>query len=138
MREISTKEIANAQKVQSYLSNIDSVSYENIREDIFKVKCEDFTAIVDAEDSIICIELPVMAISDIKDPTWETRGKLATVLLEENSKSIHGKFAISGDKIVIKENLEAENMDANEFEAALAWVFGKAENSIEKIAAIVG
>ena len=152
MSEVSAKEIANAQKVIGFLSNIDSVSYKMLREDIMEVTCDGFTAIIDAEESIICIELTVLDINEVKANTnilpdfnpadceqcTFTLLGLYTFFLEENAKSIHGKFAMTFDgRVVIKENLETENLDANEFESALAWVFGMASSTIEEIEEII-
>lgn len=135
MAKPTLKEIENATKVQGFLSTMDDVAYKNLREDIFEVTCDGFTAIVDAEESIVCIESTVLNLSDVKTDSEEA--ELNRFLLEKNAESIHGKFAISGNRVVIKDNLEAENLDANEFEASLAWVFGKASTNIEAIAAIV-
>ena len=134
--KLTNEELLNAEKVHGFLADIDEVSYKNIREDLFEVTCDGVTAIIDAEDTLVCIEMNVCDVPKLDKAS--SSSSLYEYLLKANAQSIHGKFALSGDKVVIKANLESQNMDANEFEAALAWVFGKASTNIENIVTIIG
>ena len=67
-----------------------------------------------------------------------SKAKLNQLLLELNSTAIHGSFCLNNEKVVMKDNLEIENLDKNELEATLSWIFAIVANNVEKIAEIVG
>lgn len=52
-------------------------------------------------------------------------------LLEANNKAVHGSFGIGDDKIILKDVLEFENLDANELEASLSMMFITANQTLE-------
>ncbi len=126
----STLEIKNAGVVLEMLSTMEDISYEVLREDIFRVTQSEtgVSCVVDVEETLVCI------ISEVCDLTLtEKHSKLLHFLLECNNAAVHGKFAILNNKLVCKENLEIENMDKNELEAAIGWVLITVAKNIEKI-----
>jgi len=128
-------EIKNSSKVLEYLSDIEDISFKNIREDIFEVSNLDtgLTCIVDVEESIVCLQMDVCVVpSDNRE-----RYPLIENLLRKNADAVHGKFCAAKEKILYKDNLEIENLDKNELEASLSWMFAMVHNSIEEIASIV-
>jgi hypothetical protein len=130
----SAIELLNTDKVLDILVGIEGISYTNIREDIFSITGpEGATCILDVEETIVCIG------AEICDIPLEVsqQAKLFKCLLDLNNEAIHGKFAINGGKIFFKENLEIENLDANELEAALGWVLVMVIKSVEKISTIL-
>jgi len=126
----SELEIKNAQKVKLFLTDIDDIGYEAIREDIFKVVAGSLNCIVDVEETIVTI---AMEVCDI--PSDDTKkNALFELLLKLNKDAIHGKFALIEDKVYVLDNLEIENLDQNELEASLGWVFTIVNNNLEAIA----
>jgi hypothetical protein len=130
----SAIEMENAGKILDVLCNMEGISYTNIREDIFEITGpEGATCILDVEETLVCIG------AEICDIPLEVsqQAKLFKSLLDLNNEAIHGKFAINGGKIFFKENLEIENLDANELEAALGWVLVMVLKGVEKISTII-
>jgi hypothetical protein len=131
----SALEIANAQKVLGYLSDMDDVSYKTVREDIFAVSNHEagVECVVDVEESIVCIFVEVCDVPESGDE----RNKLNELLMGLNNKAVHGKFATNNGKVFFRDNLEFENLDKNELEASLTWVFGMVGGNIEEISGII-
>ena len=134
MNAPSTLELQNTDQVLDILVGIEGISYTNLREDIFEITGpEGATCIVDVEETMVCIG---SEICDIPEDT-EKQAKLFKSLLDLNNEAIHGKFAINSGKIFFKENLEIQNLDANELEAALAWALLMVIKGVEKISTII-
>ena len=131
----SALEIANAQKVLGYLSDMDGISYKTVREDIFSVSNLEagVECMVDVEESIVCI---FVEVCDIPETEGE-RNKLNELLMGLNNSAVHGKFATNNGKVFFRDNLEFENLDKNELEASLTWVFGMVGGNIEAISGII-
>ena len=120
----SALEIENAVKIQDFLSTIDGISFRNEREDIFIVSNEDgLDCMVDVEENIVCLAMSVCDLSEIGDTNPEAIPEIMSLLLNLNGEAVHGKFATQGSMVVCKDNLEFENLDKNEFEASLGWIF---------------
>jgi hypothetical protein len=133
MEAPSTLELQNTDKVLDILVGIVGISYTNIREDIFEITSpEGATCILDVEESLVCIGAEICDIP--KEVSLQA--KLFRCLLDLNNEAIHGKFAINGGKIFFKENLEVENLDANELEAALGWTLLMVLKGVEAISPI--
>lgn len=131
-------EVANAKKVLAMLEHIDGISYDQIREDIFSVTENEtgteFTATVDVEESTVSI---LMEICDIPEDKEERR-TLYALLLEMNAASVHGFFAVCNDKVIIKDNLEIENLDQNELEATLLHIYMNVAKNMDTIINTIG
>jgi len=132
----SELEVANAQKVIGYLAEIDDVSYKTTdRADIFTVSNIDFgvECTIDVEESIVCIFVEVCAVPEASDE----RNKLNELLMGLNDQAVHGKFTVNEGKVFFRDNLEIENLDKNELQASLTWVFGMVGGNIEDISNII-
>jgi hypothetical protein len=130
----SQKEIENAAKVLGFLCDIEDISYSKLREDIFEVQgLEGTSCVVDVEESLVCISATICEIPEDESIQYVT----FKALLELNHTAIHGKFTSDGAKIYFKENLEFENLDKNELEAALAWVLIMVKQGAEKLSTII-
>ena len=131
-------EVLNASKVLEMLNNIEGVSFEQVREDIFTVTEYDsdmgLTAVVDVEEeTVVCM----VEICELRECEGD-RTELLSMLLKANNDAVHGAFAITPDnKIIIKDVLEIQNLDQNELEASLGNILGLALTNIEKIAGAV-
>lgn len=133
----SELEIKNAGIVLAMLNDIDGISFEQVREDIFKVTeydtGMDLSMVVDVEETSVINLLEVCNV-----PSGDKVVSLYEELLKANNKAVHGAFAITPDgKLVIKDVLEIENLDTNELEASIANVLELAAENIDKIAEIV-
>jgi len=129
--ECSELEAKNAVKIAEFLSEIDDISYKKLREDIFEVTSAGITCIVDVEDTIACLAVDVCYLPD------QGTADLLLKLMRLNTEAVHGKFCLSGNKILMKDNLEIENIDKNEFEASLSWLFAMVRTNINDIANIL-
>jgi hypothetical protein len=130
----SAIEMENAGKILDVLCSMEGISYTNIRGDIFNiVGPEGSSCILDVEETLVCIG------AEICDIPLEVsqQAKLFRCLLDLNNEAIHGKFAINNGKIFFKENLEIENLDANELEAAIGWTLAMVLKGAEKISDIL-
>lgn len=136
MNEPSVVEIQNTDAVLDILANIDEISYTNVqdRPDIFNIVGPDnVSCILDVEETMVCISAEICDIPD--DP--EKSVEILRYLMEQNFEAVHGKFATYNGKFYFKENLEFENLDGNELEAALAWTLKMVAISAEKIVKIL-
>jgi len=125
----SELEVKNAVRILDMLSEIDDITYKKLREDIFEVTniTTGVTCVVDVEETIVCI------FAEVCDLPTET-GNLFVDLLKANAEAVHGKFQIKDEKIFFQDNLEIENLDRNEFEASLGWLFASVNKNLELIA----
>lgn len=134
MEAPSALELKNTDKILDLLVEIDGISYKNLREDIFEITGpEKAVCILDVEETLVCIGAE---ICDIPEDTSK-QAELFKILLDLNNEAIHGKFAINDGKIFFKENLEIENIDRNELEAALGWTLLMVIKGVEKISGII-
>lgn len=134
MEAPSALELKNTDKILDLLVDIEGISYRNLREDIFEITGpEEATCILDVEETLVCIGAE---ICDIPENTGK-QVELFKTILDLNNEAIHGKFAINDGKIFFKENLEIENIDGNELEAALEWTLLMVVKSVEKISGII-
>jgi len=67
---------------------------------------------VDAEETVVCLRVQVCAERDEK--AFYQR------LLLANTQIAHGHFQVENGQVILADNLEAENLDANELEASIA------------------
>lgn len=131
---VSKKEIENSVKVVDLLSQIDGIGFQQHsidRPDLFIVSEEDtgLSLIVDVEEDMIIIFSHVTDLSDGNIPDG-----LAVTLLKANDKAVHGAFTITEKgNLLFKSNLEIENLDLNELDAALRSVFISVFNNIGAI-----
>ena len=67
---------------------------------------------LDAEETVVCLRMLVCPEKD--------DGQFYRKLLQANAQISHGHFQIENGKVVLADNLESENLDANELEASIA------------------
>lgn len=132
----SVIEIQNTDKVLGYLSEIEELSYSNMedRPDIFNITGpEGVSCVLDVEETMVCISAE---ICDMPEDLGKAN-EILSYLMDQNYVAVHGKFATDNGKVYFKENLEFENLDGNELEAALAWTLKMVEISASKIVEIL-
>jgi len=129
----SAVEVKNAQKVLAMIEQIDDITYNQIREDVIEVtetvSGNNFSVLVDAEEKVISL---LMEVGNV--PANGSAQPLMEKLLAANGKAVHGFFCTVGDKVVLKDNLEVDNLDQNELEAGLLHMFMSAQNTLPEIA----
>jgi len=123
----SELEIMNAEKVLAMIEQIDGITYERVREDIFVVTetetGNNFEITIDVEEKTVSLLVEVM---DAPSVSVDEAASLFEKLLTLNATSVHGFYALipgTLGKILLKDNLEIENLDQNELEAALLHMF---------------
>ncbi len=107
------REAQNCLKVKKMLLEIPGLAVKNIREDLFLLS-EPETGVefsADVEDSVLFLRAEVAAVKDLT-------AELSKFLLELNGRIVHVAFGIDGDTLILKDNLEIENLDLNELEAS--------------------
>jgi hypothetical protein len=109
----SERESQNCLKVKRILLNIPGLAVQTLREDLFLVSEPEtgveFTA--DVEDNILFLRAEVAEIED-------NSADFFRFLLELNARIVHVSFGIEGKKLILRDNLEIENLDMNELEAS--------------------
>ena len=136
MSEPTTIELENTEKVLDLLADIDGISYKNFQEraDIFEITGPDMSScFLDVEEKMVCILTEVCDLPE--DPA--KKASVMELLLQQNFEVMHGKFAIQIGKVYFKENLEIENLDGNELEAALASTLASVGGTLPKLADII-
>ena len=105
-------------KVKGFLLELNfNIIKENQEERIFVVEKENEgikNLIIGVANPIIIFE---QYIFKIKEPNQE----IFRSLLQKNRDIIHGAFVLdeSGERVIFRDTLQLENIDANEFEASL-------------------
>jgi hypothetical protein len=126
----SQLEIENAKKVRSLIEQIDGITYDTVREDIFTITETEtgdmLQLVVDVEESVVCLMMDIGTMDDITD---------LEELLRINNTAVHGKFALDGRNILFRDTLEVENLDLNELEAAMGHMF---MTVAQKVPALLG
>jgi hypothetical protein len=110
----SEKEAQNCLKVKKMLLEIPGLAVKNIREDLFLINDPEtgveFTADVEGNTLFLRSE-----VAEIKE---NMSAELYKYLLELNARTVHVAFGIDGNTLVLRDNLEIENLDQNELEAS--------------------
>ena len=109
----SEKEAQNCLKVKKMLLDIPGLAVKSIREDLFLISEPEtgveFTA--DVEDDILFLRAEVAEVKDKGVAFYR-------FLLELNARIVHVSFGIDGNTLILRDNLEIENLDLNELEAS--------------------
>ena len=130
---VTQKELENSVKVLDLLSQIEGIAFtqQENRPDLFVVSEEDtgLDAIIDVEDDIVIAFIDVTSL-----PEGGVPPELAVELLKANDRAVHGAFTVTETgHLLFKSNLEVENLDLNELDAALRSVFISVYNNLELI-----
>ncbi len=104
----------NCMKVKKMLIEIPGLAVKTLREDLFLVS-EPETGVeftVDVEESLLFLR------ADIAELKGNVDSDFFKFLLQMNSKIVHVAFGLDGNQLILKGNLEIENLDSNELEAS--------------------
>ncbi|MEH0155060.1 YbjN domain-containing protein [Limibacter armeniacum] len=105
------------EKVRDYLLDLGyNITHEDSTEELFVIQDEEknlMNVIVDCEDPILIIEMPIIEIKDDASVYKE--------LLIKNREIVHGAFTLDNDgkKLIFRDTLQLENLDLNELEGSL-------------------
>jgi hypothetical protein len=104
--------------IEKYLNMINA-KYEKIDSSIWRIEYDKIPNIIISFDPpILVVRLKLMEISETTDMPG-----LSKRLLELNSEQlISGAFALEDENIILVEVLQTENLDFNEFQAAIEGV----------------
>ena len=111
---ISEKEVQVCNQVKDLLIELDIGFDSTERPDILVVREPEtnIDVIIDAEETVVCLRVVVC--------DGKKNGEFYQKLLQANALIPHGHFQIENNQVILADNLEAENLDANELEASIA------------------
>ncbi|MBF0432771.1 MAG: hypothetical protein HQK83_15915 [Fibrobacteria bacterium] len=128
----SEREAQNCLKVKKMLLEIPGLAVKSLREDLFLISEPEtdveFTA--DVEEDVLFLRAE---ISEVKELTVE----LSKFLLELNGRIVHVAFGLEGNTLILKDNLEIENLDANELEASCKALILTLYNASDNLAQLL-
>ena len=131
----TTTEIENGIKVLEMLSEINDVSFDQKREDIFVVYEPEsgLSIVIDVEETTIIFIIDIGQSEGVSQ-------ELGELLLSINNDAVHGAFGYDSEKkkILFKDVLEIKNLDLNELEASIQSMIITVANSIEQISPLIG
>ncbi len=104
--------------LESYLGRLDSgtVEVQELEPNLWLLKTQSGAeVVVNYAPPVVLLRVQVMEL-----PAGEPRrGELYRQLLEFNVRDlVHGSYGLEGNKVVLTDTLELENLDFNEFEAS--------------------
>ncbi|WP_417785879.1 molecular chaperone Tir [Tenacibaculum sp.] len=105
-------------KVKGFLLGLNfNIIKENQEEGIFVVEKEN----EGIKNLIIGVANPIIIFEQYIFKIKEPNQKVFKSLLQKNRDIIHGAFVLdeSGERVIFRDTLQLENIDANEFEATL-------------------
>ncbi len=110
----STEAAKNNLKVKKMLLDIPGLGVKTLREDVFLVSEPetDIEFIVDVEESTLFLR------AEIGDVSKKGSEALYRYLLELNASAVHVAFGLDDNKLILKGDLEIDNLDENELEAS--------------------
>ena len=104
--------------IESFLDRIDSgtASVNEVEKNTFIVKTVGGAeVVVHYAPPVVILRVTVMTLP----AATPRRSELLRELLELNARDlVHGAYGLEGDKVVLTDTLELENLDFNEFEAS--------------------
>lgn len=102
--------------IESYLIRMEA-SFESLGENIWLVKDSKFDMVVSIAGSVLVFRVKLL---DVAVVPASSRERFFRTLLELNaSEMIHGAYGLEQDAVVATDALQLENLDFNEFQAAL-------------------
>ena len=104
--------------IESFLDRIDSgtASVQEVEKNTYIVKTVGGAeVVVHFAPPVVILRVTVMTLP----AATPRRSELLRELLELNARDlVHGAYGLEGDKVVLTDTLELENLDFNEFEAS--------------------
>lgn len=106
----------NADDVESYLIQMET-PYEALGNNMWVIKGMGADRVVSIADTVVVFRMKVLELEKVAQGRKEAFYK---TLLELNAGDmLHGAYGIQGDAVVISAALQLENLDFNEFQAAM-------------------
>jgi len=132
---VTTEEEAlNCIKVKKMLLDIPGLAVKNLREDLFLITEPEsgVQLTADVESATLFLRSEVAEVPEGTDSAFYK------MLLTLNADTVHVAFGLEGNTLVIKGNLEIENLDANELEASCKSLIVTLYQSSDEIAKYIG
>ncbi|MFH1132326.1 MAG: hypothetical protein V1754_13395 [Pseudomonadota bacterium] len=105
-----------AEDVESYLIRMEA-EYELVGKNIWLVKDTGPGLVVSIVDPVVVLRVKIIEVDKISP---ENREKLYKTLLEFNAaEMLHGAYGLEEGAVVLTDALQLENLDFNEFQAAM-------------------
>lgn len=120
-----------AKDIKEYLHHM-GAEYELVKDGVWIVKLKD----TDIDNLVISLLPPVVIFRiNLMPIPQKRREEFFRHLLEINgTEMVHGAYGIEGDKIIIVDTLELENMDFNEFEASIEALYFAVTHHFDELA----
>ena len=116
MSDVITSELEsqNCIKVKKMLLEIPGLAIKSLREDLFLITEPEsgVQLTADVESSTLFLR------SEVAEVPTSVDAKFYKMLLQLNATTVHVAFGLEEQTLVIKGNLEIENLDSNELEAS--------------------
>jgi len=104
--------------LQSFLDRIDggTLAVTEIESNLWLARSpEGAQVVVHYAPPVVVLRVEVMELP----PGESRRGELLRQLLEYNARDlVHGSYGLEGDRVILSDTLELENLDYSEFEAS--------------------
>jgi hypothetical protein len=105
-----------AEDVESYLIQMEA-EHEPIGDNVWVVKSGGADLVLSIADNVVVYRVKVMNLDQVPKTKRE---ELYQTLLELNAaEMLHGAYGLEGDAVVATAALQLENLDFNEFQAAI-------------------
>lgn len=121
-------------KIEDYLLQI-NLPYEKIDDKMWVIN-DDVdniqNIVVHYNDPVVTFRVKIMEL-----PQSGNLEEFFKTLLELNANLLHGAYSISENNIVLMDNLEAENLDLNEFQATIDSMILALADDLKKIAKVI-
>lgn len=106
----------SAEDIENYLIKMET-PFEAIGEDLWRVKGFGPDLVVSIANPVVVFRMKVL---DLEKVPKTHREELFQTLLELNSEEmLHGAYGVEGNSVVATAALQLENLDFNEFQAAI-------------------
>jgi len=118
--------------IEEYLKIL-GADYKTIKEGIWIVKLKD----TDIDNLVISYEPPIVVFRiNLMPVPAKKREEFFRRLLEINaSELLHGAYGLEGDKVVLVDTLQSENLDLNEIEASIESLYYSVVHHFAELAA---
>ncbi len=121
------------EKIEDYLLQI-NLPYEAVDDKMWVIHDE----IDNIENIVVLYDDPVVTFRvKVMEVPEKNQEKFFRTLLELNSNLLHGAYSINENNIVLIDNLEAENLDFNEFQATIDSIILALTEDLKTIAEII-
>jgi hypothetical protein len=129
----STEESRIREMIEEYLLQI-NLPYEKIDDKMWIIHDE----IDNINNIVVLYDDPVVTFRvKVMDVPEKNKEKFFRFLLELNANLLHGAYSLSDNSVILIDNLEAENLDYNEFQATLDSIILALTEDLKKIAEII-